>query len=77
VINPPATNKRNHWVGGEASADQERWLATARDVPGSWWGKYGAWQQAGQKIAAPKRTGNRKYRHIEPAPGRHVMAKAE
>jgi polyhydroxyalkanoate synthase subunit PhaC len=79
VINPPTKNKRNHWVDGEASADPEHWLATARDVPGSWWGNYGDWlaKQAGHKIAAPKQTGNRKYRRIEPAPGRYVMAKAE
>ena len=78
VINPPVKNKRNHWVDGGAGADPEAWLAAARDVPGSWWGKYGEWlaRQAGASIAAPARTGNRKYRRIEPAPGRYVMAKA-
>jgi poly[(R)-3-hydroxyalkanoate] polymerase subunit PhaC len=78
VINPAAKNKRNHWVDGAAGPDAERWLATASSVPGSWWPKWSDWlgAQAGRRIAARSALGNRKYRRIEPAPGRYVMTKA-
>ena len=78
VINSAAKNKRNHWVDGAAGPDPERWLATARDSPGSWWPRWRAWlaEQAGPEIAARATLGNRKYRRIGPAPGRYVMQQA-
>jgi polyhydroxyalkanoate synthase len=77
VINPPAKNKRNFWVG-EVEPEAETWLAHARSEPGSWWPTWSAWleEHAGQRIAAPRRPGNRQYPIIEPAPGRFVKAKA-
>jgi polyhydroxyalkanoate synthase len=79
VVNPPAKNKRNHWVDGTAGPDAERWLATASNVPGSWWPKWSGWleRHAGREVPARSALGNRKYRRIEPAPGRYVMAKAD
>jgi polyhydroxyalkanoate synthase subunit PhaC len=79
VINPAAKNKRNHWVDGTAGSDAERWLATASSVPGSWWPKWRDWleRQAGREVPARSVLGNRKYRRIEPAPGRYVMTKAD
>jgi polyhydroxyalkanoate synthase subunit PhaC len=79
VINPAAKNKRNHWADGTAGPDAERWLATASSVPGSWWPKWSDWleRQAGREIPARSALGNRKYRRIEPAPGRYVMTKAD
>jgi polyhydroxyalkanoate synthase len=78
VINAPAKNKRNHWVDGTAGPDPEHWLATATNVAGSWWPQWSRWleRQAGGMIPAPRAMGNRKYRRIEPAPGRYVMTKA-
>ncbi len=77
VINPPAKNKRNHWVG-KVKPDAESWFAGARNEPGSWWPAWAAWleEHAGEKTAAPKSAGNRKYPVIEPAPGRYVKAQA-
>ena len=77
VINPPAKTKRNHWVG-DVAADAERWLEQAQDVPGSWWPAWADWlgRHAGRKVAAPQSAGSRKYKPIEPAPGRYVKAKA-
>src|SRR6202521_6029240 len=71
VINAPAKNKRNHWVNG-TGPDPEDWLATATNVAGSWWPQWSRWlaRQAGGMIPAPRAMGNRKYRRIEPAPGR-------
>jgi len=79
VINPPAKKKRNFWMAGDAGPDPERWLETARSVPGSWWPAWSEWlaQQAGHKVPARVKLGNRDYRKIEPAPGRYVKVKAE
>jgi polyhydroxyalkanoate synthase subunit PhaC len=80
VINPPAAKKRSHWIGKEGvfPAKQEAWLATAKEVPGSWWDDWCAWLKpyAGKQIAAPKTYGSAKFKAIEPAPGRYVKAKA-
>jgi polyhydroxyalkanoate synthase len=78
VINPPAKNKRNHWVGGTEGPDAGRWLETARNVPGSWWPEWGRWlaRQAGERVPARTTVGNRKYRPIEAAPGRYVKEPA-
>jgi polyhydroxyalkanoate synthase subunit PhaC len=80
VINPPAKGKRSHWIGSSASApaDSKRWFDSAKEVPGSWWPDWAAWlhSHAGKQIPAPRAQGNRKYKPIEPAPGRYVKQKA-
>jgi len=77
VINPPAKQKRNHWVG-DVRSDAGDWLTHARDVPGSWWPEWSAWLKphAGAMVAAPMAPGNRRFAAIEAAPGRYVKAKA-
>ncbi|MEO8134860.1 MAG: alpha/beta fold hydrolase, partial [Betaproteobacteria bacterium] len=79
VINPPAKNKRNYWIGGAAGDDPEQWLANATSVPGSWWPHWSAWLApfGGEHVKARKSPGNKRHKKIEPAPGRYVMAKAE
>jgi polyhydroxyalkanoate synthase len=77
VVNPAAKRRRSHWVGQDAASfpeDPEQWLAQAREERGSWWPRWSAWLAAhgGGSRKAPARTGNRKYRAIEPAPGRYV-----
>ncbi|WP_457349924.1 class I poly(R)-hydroxyalkanoic acid synthase [Roseateles sp. P5_D6] len=80
VINPPAKGKRSHWIakGAALPADPEAWLASATEHPGSWWPDWSAWLalHAGAKKPAPKEPGNRKFKAIEPAPGRYVKVKA-
>ena len=80
VINPPLKKKRSHWVGKTAAlpADPEAWLAQAEERPGSWWTDWSDWLRpfGGKQIAAPKSPGNRKWKAIEPAPGRYVKEKA-
>jgi len=77
VINPPAKNKRNHWVG-DVRPGAEEWLKDARDVRGSWWPEWIAWLKphADAMRTAPKKPGNRHFAPIEAAPGRYVKAKA-
>ncbi|MDQ6620413.1 MAG: class I poly(R)-hydroxyalkanoic acid synthase [Pseudomonadota bacterium] len=78
VINHPAKKKRQHWLAGNPTPDPDQWLATAREVPGSWWPDWSEWlsSHAGPKVTAPKRLGKGRYREIELAPGRYVAAKA-
>ena len=77
VINPPAKNKRNYWVGD-----------VGRDAKAGWRRA----QRAGKLVAGlerlarsgmrarwclrPRAPGNRQFAVIEPAPGRYVKAKA-
>jgi polyhydroxyalkanoate synthase len=80
VINPPAKNKRSHWIraDGKLPASHEAWLQGATEHPGSWWTDWSNWlqAQAGTQIAAPKRYGRGKYKAGMPAPGNYVLAKA-
>ena len=80
VINPPAKGKRSHWIGGtKATPDTaQEWFDQADEHRGSWWPDWAAWlkTQAGKEVSAPKSPGNRKYKAIEPAPGRYVKQKA-
>jgi polyhydroxyalkanoate synthase len=79
VINPPAKKKRSHWIGAAAvPAEPKAWMEKAKEHPGSWWTDWAAWLagHAGKQVAAPKAPGNRKYKAIEPAPGRYVKQKA-
>jgi len=78
VINPPAKKKRSYWTSDKLTPTHDTWLAGAAEHPGSWWSDWSAWlkRQAGKQIAAPKTYGSRKYKVIEPAPGRYVKVKA-
>ena len=80
VINPPAKNKRSHWIGpaDKFPGDVNDWIAKAKEHPGSWWTDWSQWLKghAGKQITAPKAYGKGKYKAIEPAPGRYVLVKA-
>ena len=88
VINPPTKKKRSYWTndqlpssrsaGDKFPAEQADWQKEATEHPGSWWPDWSEWLQgnAGNQVAAPKTYGSRKYKAIEPAPGRYVKAKA-
>lgn len=74
VINPPARNKRSHWVNEDLSCAAEDWLLKATEKPGSWWPDWDAWLKSHSNgvTPAPTRSGNRTYQAIEAAPGRYV-----
>jgi len=80
VVNPPAKKKRSHWIGKGTAlpADPQAWFDAAVEHPGSWWTDWSQWlaKHAGARKAAPRTAGSRKYKVIEPAPGRYVKAKA-
>jgi len=78
VINPPAKKKRSYWTRDALPASHEEWLKGAAEHEGSWWPDWARWLKphAGKQIAAPKAYGSRKYKALEPAPGRYVKVKA-
>ncbi|WP_338819919.1 class I poly(R)-hydroxyalkanoic acid synthase [Acidovorax temperans] len=81
VINPPAKNKRSHWirVDGKLPATLDQWLEGATEHAGSWWTDWSHWLKAhaGKQIAAPKTYGKgAKFKAIEPAPGSYVKQKS-
>ena len=78
VVNAPQAHKRNYWTNARREAAADGWLAAATSHPGSWWPHWYAWlaQHKGGERAAPKRTGNAKYRPLGPAPGDYVRERA-
>ncbi|MFO1109367.1 MAG: class I poly(R)-hydroxyalkanoic acid synthase [Bradyrhizobium sp.] len=78
VINPPAKNRRSHWINDDVSGDADAWLDKAQEHPGSWWGDWDAWlkRHSTGTVAAPAEPGNATYRVVEPAPGRYVKLKS-
>ncbi|NBO15228.1 MAG: class I poly(R)-hydroxyalkanoic acid synthase [Betaproteobacteria bacterium] len=80
VINPPAANKRSHWLSTAKSfpASHADWMKSAKEMPGSWWTDWSQWLKthAGKSVAAPTRYGRGALKPIEAAPGRYVKAKA-
>jgi polyhydroxyalkanoate synthase len=78
VVNPASKNKRSFWTGGKQGDDAEAWLASATETPGSWWSHWFKWlsPRTGKPVLARRKLGNRKYRVVEPAPGRYVKVRA-
>ncbi len=78
TINPASKNKRSYWMHDRLEPDAERWLAKAREKPGSWWPEWTKWVKphAGKLVPARKKLGDAKHKPIEPAPGRYVKERA-
>ncbi|MFC4706827.1 class I poly(R)-hydroxyalkanoic acid synthase [Paraburkholderia caffeinitolerans] len=79
VINPATKNKRSYWAEGDLDSDAEGWLASAEEMPGSWWNHWAVWlaSHAGGRVKARARLGNRTHEPFEPAPGRYVKVRAD
>jgi len=78
VINPPARNKRSHWVNDNLNCDANNWLENADEKPGSWWPDWDGWMKghSSGSVQAPKELGNDTFGVIELAPGRYVRQKS-
>jgi polyhydroxyalkanoate synthase subunit PhaC len=78
VINPPARNKRSHWLNDNLASEPEHWLDGAQEKPGSWWSDWDAWMKRHSAgiVPAPAQLGNAQYPPVEPAPGRYVKLKS-
>ena len=74
VINPPARNKYQYWTGPAPKGDgYDGWLAKAKEHPGSWWPHWQRWIESRDATTVKaRRVGNRKFKPIEPAPGKYA-----
>jgi len=78
VINPPAKQKYQYWVGPKPTADAEvgEWLANAKEHPGSWWPDWLAWLKKQGAEEVPSRVpGAGKLKALEDAPGSFVKVR--
>jgi polyhydroxyalkanoate synthase subunit PhaC len=77
VVNPPGKHKYQFWTGRRPrSADLDRWLAKAKEHPGSWWPNWLAWLKRQDKSEVPARMpGGGMLSPIEDAPGSYVRAR--
>ena len=78
VINPPARNKRSHWMNDDLESDPQTWFEAAKEMPGSWWPDWDSWMKSHSSgmIPASDKPGNMQYSPIEAAPGRYVKEKS-
>ena len=77
VVNPPGKHKYQFWTGRRPrSADLDRWLAKAKEHPGSWWPNWLAWLRRQDKTEVPARVpGGGALTPIEDAPGSYVRVR--
>lgn len=75
LVCPPDNPKAFYFRNGSCDRSAEDWLNGAERVQGSWWPDYVSWYQtrSGDKVAAPKAAGNKKYPPLGPAPGTYVL----
>ncbi|MEE3062447.1 MAG: alpha/beta fold hydrolase [Actinomycetota bacterium] len=79
VIHPPGNPKSSYRLGDESCATPEEWLRSATMHKGTWWQDWAPWlvERAGEKVAAPKRLGNKDFRPLTPAPGKYVLKQSQ
>ena len=78
VVNPPAAGKYSHWTKAQTPKDPMKWLAGAKEQPGSWWPEWYKWIQKHADKQIPARVpGDGKLKVIEAAPGSYVAVKAQ
>jgi polyhydroxyalkanoate synthase subunit PhaC len=76
VVNAPAANKYGYATNDKLPATAEKWLADAKEHPGSWWTDWQAWlaPKSGEMIAA-RTPGNGGLKVVEDAPGSFVKTR--
>jgi len=77
VANPPSKKKYGHYLNGKLGSGYEYWQKTAQFFEGSWWTSWSdaMKKKSGKQIPAFKSVGSKKYKEIEPAPGKYAKEK--
>jgi len=77
VVNPPGKKpKYQYWTGDAPVGNLERWIANAKEHPGSWWPDWIDWIKShGSEVVPARQPGSAKYTPIEDAPGSYVKVK--
>lgn len=78
LVNPPIpdSSRSSFRVTDELPGSADEFLASARQVPGSWWSDWDAWlaERSGELKSAPKKLGDATYNAHGKAPGSYVLA---
>jgi polyhydroxyalkanoate synthase subunit PhaC len=76
VVNPPAKNKYQYWVGGTPEGDLQSWLENANEIQGSWWQHWFDWikQQNSTQVEA-RVPGGKKITPLCDAPGTYIKVR--
>ncbi|WP_341207962.1 class I poly(R)-hydroxyalkanoic acid synthase [uncultured Sphingomonas sp.] len=79
VVNPPDAGKYQHWINDQPADTLDAFVASAREVKGSWWNDWAAWlrDRAPATVAAEgaRVPGAGALPAIEEAPGSYVRAR--
>ncbi|MEG8040849.1 class I poly(R)-hydroxyalkanoic acid synthase [Sphingomonas sp. LR60] len=79
VVNPPAAGKYQHWISEQPADTLDDFVATAREVKGSWWGDWAAWLRdrapATVAVEGARVPGQGALPAIEDAPGSYVRTR--
>ena len=79
VVNPPAANKYQYWLGDSKAASLKEYIEGAEEHPGSWWPHWLEWLQSQSSKQVPatgkRKPGGRGDSVIEDAPGRYVKTR--
>jgi polyhydroxyalkanoate synthase len=77
VVNPPARQKYQYWVGGKPEGTLDDWLKSAEEWPGSWWEDWHSWLEGldGTRVKKRRRPGGGKLKPLEDAPGSYVAVR--
>ncbi|TKC80212.1 alpha/beta fold hydrolase [Trinickia terrae] len=75
LINPPGNPKAKYYLNPELPVSADAWLAGAKTETDSWWGNWRDWlaERSGEKRAAPKVLGSKRYPAGANAPGTYVL----
>ena len=77
LLNPPGNPKAKYFHSAERpGASIDAWMnGQAEEKAGSWWPFWTEWltERAGDKKAAPRTLGSKKYKAMEPAPGLYAF----
>jgi polyhydroxyalkanoate synthase subunit PhaC len=78
VVNPPGRQKYQYWTGPRPrGADLDKWLAKAKEHPGSWWPDWLTWLKKQGAGEVPARVpGGGALKPLEDAPGSYVKMRA-
>jgi polyhydroxyalkanoate synthase len=79
VVNPPAANKYQYWIGDSKAGSLAEFIESAEEHPGSWWPHWLDWMQSQDAALVPakgkRKPGGRGDKVLEDAPGSYVKSR--